>query len=120
MRKYYEETQPEILIDFDGERVLPGEIPLAATFEDDNISDAIFHWIDRKYSFELIREDSRPFDLLVEYLEDNYEILVYNYINGSPEYWTHYLLQYNDVLDSFNEILENGDNFRVVFLEQHD
>jgi hypothetical protein len=29
-------------------------------------------------------------------------------------------LQYNDVLDSFNEILENGDNFRVVFLEQHD
>jgi len=121
VRKFYEETQPGKLIEMDGQRVLPGEVPLSATFEDDNISDALFHWIDGKYSFEFIQDQTRSFDYLLEFYDDISEIFVCEFEAGKPVYATSYRLEeYGyDFLVCFNEILEYAGNFKMIFLEHY-
>jgi len=121
VRKYFEETQPGQLIEMDGQMILQGEIPLTASFQDDNISDALFIWIDEKYPFEFIQNQFIPFQFLVEVYEDINEIMVFELQDSGPSYSTSYRLEeYGyEILDCINEIFDSGDNFKVVFLEQH-
>lgn len=121
VRKYFEETQAGQLIEMEGEKVLQGEIPLTASFQDDNISDALFIWIDEKYPFEFIQNQLIPFQFLVEVYDDINEIIVFELQDSGRRYWASYRLEEYGyvVLDCINEIFENGDNFKVVFLEQY-
>ena len=113
VRKYYEETQPGELIEFDGRKLLPSEIPLDSNFEDDNISDALFIWIDDQIGFELVREPSMPFDIEVEVNDDENEVLVWDISGSLPTVWQHYDL--SELLDCINEVLDSWYNFRLVF-----
>lgn len=113
LRKYYEESQSGELIEFDGKKVLPGEIPLDASFEDDNISDALFIWIDGQVSFELVRDPLKPFQAEVEVNDLENEVLVWDISGKLPTVWQRYEL--SELIDCTNEVLDSWDNFRLVF-----
>jgi hypothetical protein len=113
VRKYFEETQPGELIEHDGKNVLPGEIPLDASFEDNNISDALFIWIDDQVSFELVRDPLKPFQVDVEVNDLENEVLVWDISGKLPTVWQHYDL--SELIDCTNEVLDSWDNFRLVF-----
>lgn len=113
VRKFYAETQPGELIEIDGKNVLPDEIPLDSSFEDDNISDALFIWIDDQFSFEFVRDPLAPFQAEVEVNDDENEVLVWNICGKFPTIWQHYEL--SELLDCINEVLDSWINFRLVF-----
>jgi hypothetical protein len=116
LRKYYEATQPGEQIEFDGENVLPSEIPIDSSFEDENISDALVIWVDSQFSFELVRDPFKPFEVDVEVDDDENEVLVWDISGVLPYVWQHYDL--SELIDCINEVLNSWDNFRLVFIRQ--
>jgi hypothetical protein len=113
-RKYYQEKNPGELIDFEDRRVLPEEVPLDASFEDDNIGDALSFWIHDHFSFELVREISQPFQAVIEINHDENELLVWD-ITGRYPTTEMYDLSEDELIEVINELLDYFDNFRLIF-----
>ncbi len=117
IRKYYEEKQPDEYIEFESKRILPFEIPLDAQWQDDSISDALVTWIHDKYPFELIRDESKPFQFQVEIYDDSCEMWVIDIDSDPRDLRETYYFEEDKILDYFEKILESCDNFRVVYLD---
>jgi hypothetical protein len=115
VQRYFEETQPGELIEYEGKQVLPDEIPFDASFDDDNISGALSIWIDEHFSFELVREPSEPFGAHFVLSEDKSEVLIWD-LDGLTVWATFDLHRY-ELYDCINAVLSAFHNFRVIFLE---